>query len=244
FAVDHEIVGDSGAAWPLGYDDFEPWYARAEALLGVAGEDAVDPTEPPRSAPYPYAPGALSDTSRRIAGVATEMGMSPFRLPLAINYTSGNGRVGCIGCTTCDTFACAINAKNDLATTVLPALLEKGLDLRANAVVMRLVTEGARVERVEYLEKHTGQVRSVRAGTVFLSAGALGTPHLLLSSELDSMNPSGHLIGRHLMRHCNAIVFGIFPGRADRRRQFHKQIGIHDFYFGHPRVKAPAGKLG
>jgi len=39
-------------------------------------------------------------------------------------------------------------------------------------------------------------------------------------------------------------VFGIFPGRANPRRQFHKQIGIHDFYFGHPSVMSPRGKLG
>ena len=46
------------------------------------------------------------------------------------------------------------------------------------------------------------------------------------------------------MRHCNAIVFGVFPSRPNPRRQFHKQIGIHDFYFGHQEVREPAGKLG
>jgi hypothetical protein len=61
---------------------------------------------------------------------------------------------------------------------------------------------------------------------------------------LERENPAGHLVGRNLMRHCNAIVFGIFPGRVNPRRQFHKQIGIHDFYFGHPLVHTPRGKLG
>ena len=154
FAVDPDIVGSSGAAWPIDYDDLEPWYARAEALLGVAGEDAVDPTEPRRSGPYPYPPAELSDTSRRIARSASHLGMSPFRLPLAINYSARDGRQGCIGCTTCDTFACAIGAKNDLATTVLPDLVEAGLDLRPNAIATRLATSGSRVEAVEYYVKH------------------------------------------------------------------------------------------
>src|SRR5436190_5513498 len=78
FAVDRDIVGTSGAAWPLDYDALEPWYTRAEQLLGVAGEVAVDPTEPWRSAPYSQVPNELSDTSRRIAAAAGELGLSPF----------------------------------------------------------------------------------------------------------------------------------------------------------------------
>jgi choline dehydrogenase-like flavoprotein len=46
------------------------------------------------------------------------------------------------------------------------------------------------------------------------------------------------------MRHCNSIVFGVFPDRPNPRGQFHKQVGIHDFYFGHAGVPGPTGKLG
>src|SRR5205814_10574079 len=105
FAVDRDIVGTSGAAWPLDYDALEPWYTRAEQLLGVAGEVAVDPTEPWRSEPYSQVPNELSDTSRRIAAAAGDLGLSPFRLPLAINYANGGGRKSCRACTTCHTFA-------------------------------------------------------------------------------------------------------------------------------------------
>jgi choline dehydrogenase-like flavoprotein len=244
FAVDRAIVDDSGAAWPFGYTDLEPWYSRAETLLGVAGEAGADPTEPFRSAPYPQVPGPLSDTSRRIAGAATALGLAPFRLPLAINYADGPGRQACIACPTCDTFACAIGAKNDLATTVLPDLLAHGLELRPETVVTRLLVGKDRVDGVETYDKRSGRTEVVRARQVLLAAGALGTPHLLLASRLDDRNPAGHLVGRHLMRHCNAIVFGVFAGRADPRREFHKQIGVHDFYFGSDDPRGPAGKLG
>jgi len=244
FVADPEIVGDSGAAWPYDYEELEPWYARAESLLGVAGTIDEDPTEPRHSGPYPSEPGVLSDTSTRIAAAARSLGLSPFRLPLAINYSPDKGRAACVGCTTCDTFACAIGAKNDLATAVLPSLRARGLEIRPNTVVTNLLVRDGHCEAVACYDKGSGRRERVRATTVVLSAGALGTPHVLLASELDAQNPAGHLLGRHLMRHCNAIVFGVFPSRPNPQRQFHKQIGIHDFYFGHPEVREPAGKLG
>jgi choline dehydrogenase-like flavoprotein len=244
FRADSDIGGGGGARWPWGYAELEPYYSRAEGLLGVAGDETGDPTEPPHSHPYRQPPAPLSETSRMIEGAALELGMHPFRLPLAINYDTDQGRVPCVACTTCDTFACAIGAKNDLATCVIPALLERGLVLKSTTVATRLVHEHRRVTAVEAVDKATGAVTLYRADSFVLAAGALGSPHLLLASGLDHVNPAGHLVGRNLMRHCNAIVFGVFPRRPNRRHQFHKQLGIHDFYFGDPVAREPRGKLG
>ena len=41
-------------AWPLTYDDFEPWYSEAEWLYQVHGNAGEDPTEGHRSKPYPW----------------------------------------------------------------------------------------------------------------------------------------------------------------------------------------------
>ncbi|WP_321381140.1 hypothetical protein [Rhizobium sp.] len=41
------------AAWPVSYDEFEPYYAVAERLMGTHGTAGLDPTEPPRSGPCP-----------------------------------------------------------------------------------------------------------------------------------------------------------------------------------------------
>src|SRR5688500_7588192 len=46
------------------------------------------------------------------------------------------------------------------------------------------------------------------------------------------------------MRHCNGLVYGFFRHPPNPAHEFHKQIGIHDFYFGHRDISAPRGKLG
>ncbi len=47
-----------------------------------------------------------------------------------------------------------------------------------------------------------------------------------------------------MMRHYNEIVFGIFPRPPNPGGGFHKQLAIHDFYFGDPSVRRFRGKLG
>jgi choline dehydrogenase-like flavoprotein len=244
FQPDDEIVRDSGACWPFKYGELEPYYSRAEHILNIAGEAGRDPTEPYRSAPYPQALNDLSDTSKMIQQAAEDLGLQPFRLPLAINYSSNNERTPCEACTTCDTFACAVQAKNDMATCVLPKLINKGLELKVNTVAVKLILDGHRLNAVECLDKKANGKETYTAKLFILSAGAMASPHLLLASELQRLNPAGHTVGRYLMRHCNAIAFGFFPSPPDRANQFHKQLGIHDFYFGHPTINAPFRKLG
>ncbi len=41
-------------AWPISYEQMEPYYTRAERLFQVHGQHGEDPTDPPASAPYPH----------------------------------------------------------------------------------------------------------------------------------------------------------------------------------------------
>ena len=58
-------------AWPISYDELEPYYTKAEQLYEVHGARGEDPTEPPASAPYPYP--AVSHEPR-IQQLADELG--------------------------------------------------------------------------------------------------------------------------------------------------------------------------
>src|SRR5215470_7179981 len=40
-------AGGVSPAWPIAYEDLEPYYAEAEALYHVHGERGADPTDPP-----------------------------------------------------------------------------------------------------------------------------------------------------------------------------------------------------
>jgi choline dehydrogenase-like flavoprotein len=228
FVGDPGVVGDSGAAWPYRYDEIEPYYGQAERLLRIAGDDTGDPTAPRRTEPYPFAPAPLARVSERVVESAVELGLSPFHLPLAIDHAR------CIACRTCDTFACAIEAKNDVATTMIRPLVARGMTLMTGTVAVRIEVEAGAARRVEVVDRRTGERRALAARQVIVAAGALGSAHLVLASRLDELSPARAAVGRYLMRHNNAMIFGFYGERPDREQRFHKQVAIHDWYFGDP----------
>lgn len=244
FEPDAHIVGDSGAEWPFRYADMEQSYAEAEQLLGVAGVAGVDPTEPHRSTPFPQASGPLAPSSQMIAEAASRLGMRPFRIPLAISSGTGEARGACMRCGTCDGYACAAEAKNDIATRLIPSLIARGMSLRANTVCVRLLRTGSRITGVAFVDRVTGERGTLEGRSVVLAAGSLATPHLLLASRLEQVNPATEAVGRYLMRHCNSVVFGLFRQPPNALGVFDKQIAIHDFYEGVADGRAPEGPLG
>ena len=246
FKPSDELIGDSEAQWPIDYDDLKEYYDEAEQLLQIAGEAGVDPTEPPRSQPFPQATPPYAVVSQKVKSAAESLGLHPFHLPLAINYKSNqaDNRASCQFCTTCDTFACAVGAKNDLDTMLLSKMTNGAVDLYSGTIAHRIEVEDGQVKKIHCVEKESGAVVVFEGRVSILSAGALASPHLVLNSGLEALNPAGHIIGRYLMRHVNAIVFGVFAGVADKEGRFHKELAILDYYFGHPEIDFPGGKIG
>lgn len=234
-----------GAGWPFGYALLEPYYARAEALLDVAGDpDPSGTGDPPRSSPYPHALPPLSDASRLIRDAAVALGHRTFRLPLAMNFAGGGGRKACIRCLTCDAFACAIGAKNDIASAILPPLMASGLTVKADTRALRFVRRGRTIASVECVDTRTGERHSYRAHQFVLAAGALGSPQLVFESGLAGLN-GGRAVGRNLVRHCSAIVYGLFPASPNPGGGFHKEIGIlGSLQSGEDRGDDPAAAAG
>lgn len=214
--------------WPIGYRDLERHYTAAEQLLEIHGHAGTDPVEPKRSSPYPFAPPPLTAPARRIFAAAEKLGWHPFQIPVAINH-AGPREPKCINCFTCDGFPCRIGAKNDIAQTALAKADPARLAILARTIVSRLVMRDGRVVALHAIDRDSERRLTVRAKLFVVSAGALATPALMLRSGLDKMDASG-VLGRYLMRHCNAMLGFMFPFRTNPESVNHKQVCITDFY--------------
>ena len=205
-------------AWPILYGDLYPHYDCVERLLEVHGE----------AGDYLYPPIELARPAQRIWDAGCALGYRPFRMPLAINF-SDRTRTVCIRCLTCDGFPCQIEAKNDLTMTLLKLAQDAGADILTGVQAARVICKGARVRAVACVDRRTRRTFEVSAPIAVVAAGALQSPAILLRSELQGF-PQGDLIGRFLMRHCNAVVAGVFPFRTNPEQVFHKQVCFSDFY--------------
>jgi choline dehydrogenase-like flavoprotein len=232
-AVEHE--GGTSPAWPVRYEELEPYYAEAEKLYLVHGQAGVDPTDPPRSSPFPFPAVPHEPYIERLAGQFQAQGLHPFWLPMGIDLREG-GR--CIRCKTCDGFPCQVLAKADAdVRAVRPALESPDLELWTNAYARRLLTgpRGRTVTAVE-VERH-GERIEVRAGLFIVSCGAVNSAALLVRSSNEAhpnglANSSG-LAGRNYMVHNNTALMAVDPRRANPT-VLQTTLAINDVYFQGP----------
>ena len=77
-------AGGISPAWPLGYEDLEPYYTRAEHLYYVHGEHGTDPTEPPAGEQYRFPPISHEPRIQELYEDLRRTGHTPFPLPIGI----------------------------------------------------------------------------------------------------------------------------------------------------------------
>ena len=234
-------------AWPLGYDDFEPWYTKAEQLYQVHGNSGEDPTEGHRSAPYPWPAVSHEPRIAEISEGLEKGGYHPFHAPCGIMLDEADRpRSTCIRCTWCDGYPCLVHAKSDAEViAVRPILGQANITLVTGAEVTRLETDptgrtvtGVAVTRGGDHEVYTGDI-------VALCAGAANSAKVLLKSASDA-HPQGlangsDQVGRNYMFHNCLAVVALAKERNDT--VFQKTLGINDFYFATKDYDYPAGNI-
>src|SRR6187551_3471151 len=171
-------------AWPISYDELEPYYTQAEQLYEVHGARGEDPTEPPSSAPYPFPAVSHEPRIQQLSDDLAAAGYQPFHAPCGVRVDEANMPYSrCVRCPTCDGFPCLVHAKSDAEVLgVRPALEHPNVTLLTDAEAVRLETspDGRAVSKV--VVDHAGAREEFTADLVVVSCGAANSARLPLAS--------------------------------------------------------------
>ncbi len=179
-------------AWPITYDELEPYYTQAEQLYEVHGTHGEDPTDPPASAPYPFPAVSHEPRIQQLADDLEAAGYHPFHAPCGVRLDESNLPYShCVRCTNCDGFPCAVHGKSDAEVLgVRPALEHENVTLLTNARAVRLETSDSGSTVTEVVVEHDGETKRFAADVFVVACGAANTAKLLLSSANDK-HPNG-----------------------------------------------------
>jgi len=208
--------------WPIGYDDLEPYYGKAERALGVAG--TVDnPFMARRSTDYPMPGFPFSLADKPFLEGCQKLGIKVHTIPWARNSVPYQNRPACAAFSTCGRFRiCPIVAQYTAESHVGLAEATGNATVIANANVVRLLTN--RQKRVTSAVYMNGEKKESeqKARMFVLAAHTVETARLLLLSESNQFprglaNGSG-MVGKNFMERPAVAVSGIlkenvFPHR-------------------------------
>lgn len=241
--------------WPIGYRDLEPYYAEAERLYHVHGEAGGDPTDPPRSGPFPHPPLPHDERIARLARDLEGLGHRPFRLPMAVRLNEDDDpdgpfllreMYGALGYEAFDGYPDLAGLKCDAETVCLDPALEHGnVALRTGARVERLETDASGSEVTGVLFESEEGIERVSGSLVAVCCGAINSAALLLRSASDA-HPHGlangsDQLGRNYMAHNNSALLAL--SKEENPTRFQKTLGLNDFYFGTGEDSYPLGHI-
>ena len=132
---------------------------------------------------------------------------------LGWHYSVINRNVnGCANLGYCG-MGCPVNAKQSMLVTTIPAAMAKGARLISRISVRKLRWQGEQVTAVDavpvdqYFQPRSDVRITITAKHYIVAAGAIGSPALLLRSEVP--DPSGRL-GKHTYLHPSVISGALF----------------------------------
>ncbi len=196
------IDGANLADWPLGFDELEPFYRRAESKMGITGRNGI-----------PLHRG--SNAYRVMALGAKRMGYRDYDSNnMAINMKPRDGRNACDQIGFCMQ-GCRSGAKWSTFNAELPRAEATGrCEIRTRCMVLRIEhDQRGRASGVLYVDR-AGRHHFQKARLICVAANAIETARLLLNSESSRFpeglaNGSGE-VGRNYMRHMMGFVYAMF----------------------------------
>ena len=236
------FVTEEGEDWPVTREDLDPHYDRVEKILA--------PT------PYPFHAQPYADTPKTQATreAADALGLDWKLPPLAVTFANGSApprpgdlivedenlhglpRFTCRLCGECD-IGCNFGSKNTLDFNYLTLFARLGGEIRTRSEVKSFAKTDGGFE-VRYVthapereghETDTGSLpqTTLRADRLVLSAGALGTPFLLLKNVDNLPGLQRQALGTRFCGNGDLLAFLAKGVRTDggRRRALDPSIG-------------------
>jgi gluconate 2-dehydrogenase alpha chain len=209
--------------WGITYDDIEPYYWRAEQMMGVCGKagnlrgkimEGGDPFEGPRSHEFPNPPHKMSYFANLFRKAAVDLGYRPYpiataTLSQAYRNPDGIQRPACMYCGYCSRYGCMIGAKAQPSNTLLPLLAKKkNFKLQTGCWVRRIVHGEGRAQGVTYIDS-SGKEKLQPAQAVFLCSWTMNNSRLLMLSGIgDRYDPATGkgTLGKNLTHTVNQQV--------------------------------------
>jgi choline dehydrogenase-like flavoprotein len=196
-----EGVGDD---WPIAYEELLPSYEALDLEMNVSGVGG-DPMYP-LGAPPPLPPLSIGKIGRKAAEGMNRLGWHWWPAAHAIPSVATATQAACARRGTC-MFGCPEGAKGSTDLTLWPKALGAGAKLVTGARVREITTNGNGLATGALWIDRDGNEQRTEADVVVLAANGIGTPRLLLLSEL--ANSSG-LVGKRLMLHPYMSVLGLY----------------------------------
>jgi len=240
-------AGGVSPAWPISYDDLEPYYTQAEQIYHVHGIRGEDPTDPGSKSPYPHPAVTHEPRMQQLSDDFSRLSLKPFHVPLGVMLNEKNRRTSaCIRCNTCDGYPCLINAKSDAQVCCVdPAVAHPNVTLLTNARVQRLETDGTGREVTKVKVERNGAIEEFSGKVVVVACGAINSAALLLRSANDKhprgLANSSDVVGRHYMGHVNSVLMAV--AKCPNPTIFQKTLAVNDFYFGSQEWNFPMGHI-
>ena len=237
--------GGISPAWPISYQELEPFYTEAEKLYHVHGQRGTDPTEPPASAPYPYSPLPHEPRIQQLHDDLVKLGLQPFPLPVGVRMGESPGDAPPV-LDRFDGFPDASEAKADAHVIgIKQALQYKNVTLLTESYAERLNTNASGTEVKEIIVIKDGKTLTFSADIIVVACGAINSAALLLRSANNAhpkgLSNSSDVVGRYYMAHNNSALLAISKKPNDTL--FGKTLGINDFYHQSADFDFPLGHI-
>jgi glucose dehydrogenase len=221
-----------GEDWAVDYDQLEPWYGRAERMIGVSGTDEDNPFAPPRSTPHPLPAFEFGPQDMQLAARLEAAGIHLHTTPQARTRYAFDDRPACQNFGKCS--VCPVGARYSPNHHLARLRATGRCRIHTDTSVRRIITDGAG-RATGLLVQHNDEQspREHPARWIVLAGGALESIRLLLLSTgsrwPDGLGNERGRVGHGLafhhywwsdLRFDHDVLAGRFGGYTGQTHQF------------------------